>query len=133
MDIFTIIAICLIFYLGYVTGSYITYFKASRVFRQLAEALGIDLEKELIRIRNLNEKNRLPTISRTTYYLETEVHGDMIYLFDKEHNDFIAQAKSLEELAKLAKENKKIVDAVVVHGDKVFHLSDGKFEEKTTV
>ena len=128
MDILLLITICFVFYLGYLVGSSVTYYRLSRIFVKLAESLGVNLEEELNKIRIVHERAKV-----SVPYLETEVHGDMIYLFDKERNDFICQAKSIEELAKLAKEIKQINDAVVVHGDKVFMFSNGKPQEKSTV
>ena len=42
-----------------------------------------------------------PTVEDTMLLLETMVHNDVIYLYDQKTNDFICQAKTLEELAKL--------------------------------
>ena len=110
-----------------------TYYKLSRIFTQLATSLGVDLEQELLKLKRLKERKSNDTINFNCVELETEVHGDMIYLFDKERNDFIAQAKSIDELAKLTKEIKKIDDAIVIHGDKVFRFINGKSEEKNNV
>lgn len=133
MDIFLILFICLVFYIGYIVGCHMTYYKLSRIFTQLATSLGVDLEQELLKLKKLKERKSNNTINYNCVELETEVHGDMIYLFDKERNDFIAQAKSIDELAKLTKEIKKIDDAIVIHGDKVFRFINGKSEEKNNV
>lgn len=133
MDILLILFICLVFYFGYVVGSSVTYYRLSRIFLELAESLGVNLQNELTKIKNIRERDKAYVARLHLYQLETEVHGDMIYLYDKERNDFICQANSIEELAKLAKEIKQIDDAVVVHGDKVFMFSDGKSQEKSTV
>lgn len=132
MDLLDFLFICFIFYLGYITGSSVTYFKIHRMFRKFAESLGIDIDQELAKIKNKQERNSTGTVKYIVHALETEVHGDTIYLFDKEKNDFICQAKSIEECAQLAKEFKKINDAVVIHGDKVFVFNDGKIIEKST-
>jgi len=129
MDLINILFICLIFYLGYNFGCTVTYFRVSRIIKKLTESLNIDLEHELSKLQNIQQRNSEIQVDQT-YTLETEVHGDIIYLFDKNRNDFICQAKSIEECARLAKEFKKINDAIVKHGDKLFVFNDGKSTEK---
>ena len=123
MDALIIIAI--VFYLGYIVGEAVAMYRLHRVMRNLAEAMGIDVDKELEKINKETAGIKVVKLAN----LETETHGDMIYLFDKEHNDFICQAKSVDELAKLAKEIKNIDKALVHHNDKKFIFVDGKSEE----
>ena len=92
--------------------------------KEVAEEQGLDLEKEL-GIVKANEENKVDKV----YKLKVEQHGDMLYLFDKESDDFICQASSVQELAKLASEYKKINLAAVMHGDKVFAFKDGTSTE----
>lgn len=132
MDIFYILVIGFVFYLGYAFGCTVTYFRVSRTIKQLADSLGLDIEHELNKLRNVKTRNLNKNFTYHSNLLETEVHGDMIYLFDKERNDFICQAKSIDELAILAKDIKKINEAVVKHGDKTFVFNDGKSSEKIT-
>ena len=114
MDALIIIAI--VFYLGYIVGEAVAMYRLHRVMRNLAESMGINVEQELAKMKeDISDVKVVKLIN-----LETETHGDMIYLFDKEHNDFICQAKSVEELAQLAKEVKKIDKALVHHNDKKF-------------
>ena len=125
MDALIIIAI--VFYLGYIVGEAVAMYRLHRVMRNLAESMGINVEQELAKMKeDIFDVKVVKLIN-----LETETHGDMIYLFDKEHNDFICQAKSVEELAQLAKEVKKIDKALVYHNDKKFIFVDGKSEEFT--
>ena len=93
MDALIIIAI--VFYLGYIVGEAVAMYRLHRVMRNLAEAMGIDVDKELEKINKETAGIKVVKLAN----LETETHGDMIYLFDKEHNDFICQAKSVDELA----------------------------------
>lgn len=132
MDIFYILVICFVFYLGYAFGCTVTYFRVSRVIKQLADSLGIDVEHEINKLKNMQNRSINQNLKYHANLLETEVHNDMIYLFDRENNDFICQAKSIDELAKLAKEFKKIDEAIVRHGDKTFVFNDGKSTEKIT-
>lgn len=127
--ILTIGAIIAVFYFGFVVGEAFTAYRLRRALRIVAETLNMDFDEELQKIKNENGQSL--QVSKL-YQLETETHGDMIYLFDKERKDFICQAKTLEELAKLAKEHRKILGAVVTHGDKTLVFSDGKYQEYET-
>ena len=83
MDALIIIAI--VFYLGYIVGEAVAMYRLHRVMRKVAESMGIDVEQELEKM-----KEEIPNVKVIKLMnLETETHGDMIYLFDKEHNDFI--------------------------------------------
>lgn len=129
MDLLVFFSFCLIFYVGYLTGEAFTFFKIRQVLKQLGDAIGVDLIKELNKLheeyKSVEEKVQLVKFHK----LKTEKHGDMIYLFDHERDDFICQGRTIEELAKLAKENKQIVGAIVSHDDKVFVFTDGKSQE----
>lgn len=124
-NFFLVFVIAIAFYLGYIIGEAITLLKFRTHLRNLAEAMGIDVEKE---IRIIEERVNDTKVVKVVN-LETETHGEMIYLFNKEQNDFICQGKSIDELAKLAKEFKNINKAVVHHNDKKFIFVDGKSEE----
>ena len=58
-----------------------------------------------------------------------EKHGDILYLFDNDSDEFICQGSSVQELAKLAKELKNVSVAAVKHGDKIFAFKDGESVE----
>ena len=124
-SIYSLIFIGIIFYMGYITGQAVTILRFRSIMRRIAESMGIDVERE---IRIAEAESKEVSVLKVDK-LETETHGDMIYLFDKERNDFICQAKTLDELAKLAKDIKKINKAVVQHNDKTFIFDDGKSEE----
>lgn len=133
MELFVILGICFVFYLGYLTGEAVTFFKVRGVFKQLGDAIGVDIIKELTKLNEKYKQGKFETVTVAKLHkLKTEVHGDMIYLFDTEHDDFICQAKTIEELAKLAKDNKQIIGAVVTHNEKIFMFNDGKSEEYTS-
>lgn len=63
--------------------------------------------------------------------LEVEEVGDVLYLYDRETKDFVCQAKSIDELAKLSKDYKNIAMAAVIHKDKVFMFVNGNSKEYT--
>lgn len=122
---YSLLLLAIVFYFGYIVGEAVAMYRLHRVMRNLAESMGIDVDKELERIQKEVAEVKVVQIAN----LKTETHGDMIYLFDKEHDDFICQAKSVDELAKLAKEIKNIDKALVHHNDKKFIFVDGKSEE----
>ena len=111
--------------LGYMLGKIHAYFKIARILRDMAEAVGIDIDKELNKKQTVNPEQKI------VYKLKVEAHGDMLYLFNKDTDDFICQGSSVQELAKLAKEYKNIGLAAVMYGDRVFKFTDGNSTEFT--
>lgn len=127
MDIILIDAfsyVC-VFYFGYILAQAITAYRIRKVLQKLARDQGIDLDNELEKIVEQQENVKVLKVLN----LETEIHGDMIYLWDNENNNFICQAKSIEELARLAKEHRNVIGAIVKHGNKVFFFHDGNIKE----
>jgi len=110
-------------FLGFTLGQAYMTFKVARLLKKVAEEEGIDLDKEIQIVKNKNEQ------VHQIYNLEVERINDMLYLFDKNNRDFVCQGKSVEELAKLAKEYKNIIVATVIHDDKVFMFVNGASKE----
>jgi hypothetical protein len=102
----TLLDIILILALGWVMGEFYTVYK---------------LRKNLRSILIIEEETK-PSV----YKLETELVDDIILLYDRETNDFICQGKSLEQLAQLSREYKKIEYASVKHGDYFVAFIEGK-------
>ena len=69
-------------------------------------------------------------IKSNVYKLETRLVDDIILLYDRESNDFICQGNSLEQLAQLSKEYKKIEYASVKHGDYFVAFIEGKVNKE---
>ncbi len=115
-----------IFAAGFVAGKLHTYFHVAKLLRDVAEHAGIDIERE---IKKLDGEEVPP--EKLVYKLMVEEHGELLYLFDKETDEFICQGSSVQELAKLALERKKINLAAVLHGEKVFKFKDGESTEVT--
>lgn len=116
----------LIVLLGYTIGKVHAYFQIAQILRDMAETVGIDIEKELQK-----KKQTVESDNNIVHRLKVEAHGDMLYLFEKETDTFICQGSSVQELAKLAKEYKNIGLAAVMYGDKVFKFKDGTSQEFT--
>ncbi len=69
-------------------------------------------------------------IKSNVYKLETRLVDDIILLYDCETNDFICQGNSLEQLAQLSREYKKIEYASVKHGDYFVAFIEGKVNKE---
>ena len=106
----TLLDIILILALGWVMGEFYTMYK---------------LRKNIRSYIIIQEETR-PTV----FKLETELIDDIIFLYDRDTNDFICQGNSLEQLAQLSREYKKIEYATVKHGDYFVAFIEGKVTEK---
>jgi uncharacterized protein YxeA len=106
----TLLDIILILALGWVMGEFYTMYK---------------LRKNIRSYLIIQEETK-PTV----FKLETEEVDNTILLYDRETNDFICQGNSLEQLAQLSREYKKIEYATVKHGDYFVAFIEGKVTEK---
>jgi hypothetical protein len=107
----TLLDIILILALGWVMGEFFTVYK---------------LRKNLRSIIIIEEEVKRPNV----YKLETELVDDIILLYDRETHDFICQGNSLEQLAQLSRQYKKIEYASVKHGEYFVAFIEGKVTEK---
>ena len=106
----TLLDIILILALGWVMGEFYTMYKLRRNIRSYL----------------IIQEETKPTV----FKLETEEVDNTILLYDRETNDFICQGNSLEQLAQLSREYKKIEYATVKHGDYFVAFIEGKVTEK---
>jgi hypothetical protein len=106
----TLLDIILILALGWVMGEFYTMYK---------------LRKNLRTYLIIEEQTR-PTV----FKLETELVDNTILLYDRDTNDFICQGNSLEQLAQLSREYKKIEYATVKHGDYFVAFIEGRVTDK---
>lgn len=120
-----LLLLLLVIVIAFQAGKHWGYYKIVSLMKQVAEEQGIDLEKELGIVKEQEEDNNKPAV----YKLEVETHGNVLYLFDKETDQFICQGSSVQELATLAKEYKNVLYAAVKYDDKVFAFKDGKSTE----
>ena len=105
----TLLDIILILALGWVMGEFYTMYKLHK-----------NIQSMIIK----------KPIKSNVYKLETELVDDIILLYDCETNDFICQGNSLEQLAKLSKEYKKIEYASVKHGEYFVAFIEGKVDKE---
>lgn len=113
--------ILLLLVVAFQAGKHYGYYKIVKLMKEVAEEQGLDLEKELGLVKEREEQNQ----SDKVHKLQVEQHGDLLYLFDKESDNFICQGASVQELCDLAKKHKNVNLAAVLHGDKVFAFKDG--------
>lgn len=106
----TLLDIILLLALGWVMGEFYTIYKLRRNLRSIL----------------IIEEDTKPSV----YKLETEEVDNTILLYDRETKDFICQGNSLEQLAQLSREYKKIEYATVKHGDYFVAFIEGKVTEK---
>lgn len=106
-------------WIGYVIGQIHTSYKFFKHVKGLAKEQGIQLQTE--------------TPHKHIHLLKIEKHNDTLYLFHQYSQDFVCQAKSLEDLAKFAKEYKNICFASVVYDDKIVSFIDGQFKNEWTI
>lgn len=111
-----LIIIAFIFWLGYNAGQMVLSWQLRDVIRREAREKGINVDDNF----NIIESKEKPKVSK----LWVEKVHDIMYLYDIE-NEFICQASTLEELAKLALKYKNIKYASVMNGDDIFAFVDG--------
>ena len=117
-----IIILGFVFYVGYNIGQVVASW-------QLRDLIIKDAKRQGIIDDNLNFiEKKGPSVHK----LVGEKTNNMLYLYDHEENSFVCQAKTIEELAKLAKQYKNIQYAAVmdVEGDSIYTFVDGKVEIK---
>ena len=85
----------------------------------------------MIRIQNavLNHMMKEQAPATEVFKLKVENFESMLYLYDDENN-FICQANTVDELAKLSQQYNKINYAAVMHNDKIFTFVNGVASEK---
>ena len=117
-----ILILTLIIVVAFQAGKHYGYYKIVKLMKEVAEEQGIDLEKELGIVKAQEEAKDSP---EKVHKLLVEQHGDLLYLFDKESDNFICQGSSVQELCDLAKKHKNVNLAAVMHGEKIFAFKDG--------
>lgn len=102
--------------IGWILGSNYAYFKMQRVLRKIVnEDLDVDL-------KSYSNKHEVPI-------LVTERHENMLYLWNKETNDFMCQGIDLKELQEKLSKHKNIHMACVQHDDKYFWFINGEIKD----
>ena len=121
MDFFDII---FIFALGYFIGKAHAYYSLAKTIRDIAKENGIDIEKDW-----LNKDEGTTIIKDNIHLLWVDKVDDVLYLYERDTNDFVCQGSDIEDLATRAKEYKNILLASVMHGEQVFMFVNGASKE----
>lgn len=118
---FELIILAFVFFIGYQIGQIVQAWQLRDLVISEAKRKGI-IDDELNII-----KDNTPSVHK----LVVEKTNDVLYLYNREqNNEFICQADSIEELAKLAKQYKNIKYAAVLDDTHVYTFVDGKVEVK---
>jgi len=120
----------LVLVFGFFIGRIYTYWTVYQALKELADAEGLVLSEELEKIKNKHLDDEEPKVKVIKVAaLQIEAHGDLLYLFERETDKFICQGSTIEELAKLAKDNKNISTASVLYGERIFMFINGISKE----
>ena len=103
--------------IGYLVGEFYCLYRMRHIIMNAAAKEGIYLDEE--------HKAKVIEVHK----LRTQTIDDILYLYTDEE-DFICQAKTLEELATLSQQYKNIKYAAVIHDDKVFTFINGVVTKK---
>jgi hypothetical protein len=114
------------FSVGWYLGKQWAYTTMTMLMHRVAKMHKIDLDKTFDKIQNDLDEEDVKEPSIQVYTLCIETHDDVMYLYDG--SDFICQGKTLDELAKFAKEYKNIDYAAVLFGDKIIKFHKGTHE-----
>lgn len=101
--------------ISYHVGAAVLSYQLRFLIHKEARRLGLDKSDD---INILEEAD--PEISQ----LIVEKTNDTLYLYDRNHS-FICQGKTIDELAKLAKQYKNIKYAAVLHDEYTYGFVDG--------
>ena len=115
-----LIILAFVFYLGYNLGQIVLSWHLRDIIVREARKDGIRVDSDY----NIIESDE--DVKPNVFQLFVESVNDILYLYDRDQNVFICQAKSMEELAELSLKNNNIKYAAVLHGEQVIAFTNGK-------
>lgn len=118
-----LIIIAFVFYVGYNIGQIVLSWQLRDLIVREARKEGIKVDGEYNIIEDDDDK---PNV----FQLFVEKSNDILYLYERDKNNFICQAKTMEELATLSLKYKNIKYAAVLHGDDVVAFVNGEVKLK---
>lgn len=95
-------------------------YETRKFVRRMAKENDIDID-QILRAHTEKDKDIVP--------IQTETIDDTILLYNAETNEFLGQAKTLDEAAFVFNQRIKNADAEVVHNDNKFFFVDGKLSK----
>jgi hypothetical protein len=115
-----IIILGFVFWIGYEVGSGVTAYHLRHLIFKEANRLGLLKEVEF---------EDTPIVEQ----LYVEKTNDTLYLYNREDKTFVCQAKSLDELATLAKKYNNVKYAAVMIGEEIYAFVDGKVKSEKEI
>lgn len=117
---FEILILAGFMYFAFNMGRAYQLFDMRRTIRRIATENNVNLDDLLNAATNeeLEQKNIV--------LIKTEVVDDTILLYNITTNEFLGQAKTIEEAAKVFNERKKNATGAVMHNNDEFFFVDGK-------
>jgi hypothetical protein len=112
----------LIFVVGMIVGGFIGHLVTVWILKDVIQFYA---EKHKTELGLDDELAQKPTASKKIHKLKIEAHGDQLYCFEVDTDNFVCQATTIEEIAKLSRERKQINTAAVIYNDTVFAFVDG--------
>jgi len=120
---FEFLILVIVAVIGYHIGAAVISYQLRYLIHKEARRLGLDKSDDI----NVFEEAD-PKVSQ----LIIEKTNDTLYLYDINHS-FICQGKTIDELAKLAKQYKNIKYAAVFHNEDTYGFVDGSVETYTEI
>lgn len=111
------IIVCFSFWLGYQLGLFIMSYRLRDLIYQEAKRRGLTKGSD----NDLFEEPETLTV----FQLVVEKANNILYLYERDTNNFICQGATLEELATLAQKHKNIKYAAVMQDETVWAFVDG--------
>lgn len=115
-----IIIFVFVFWIGYQVGMSVTAYRLRHLIYKEAKRVGLVKEIEL---------EDTPVVEQ----LYIEKTNDTLYLYNREDKTFLCQAKSLDDLAILAKKYNNIKYAAVMIGEEIYAFVDGKVKAEKEI
>jgi hypothetical protein len=115
-----LIILAFVFYVGYNIGQMVLSWHLRDIIVREARKEGIRVDGDYNIIESTEDDK--PNV----FQLFVESVNDILYLYDRNNNVFICQAKSMDELAELSLKNNNIKYAAVLHGEHVVAFVNGK-------
>ena len=115
-----LIILAFVFYVGYNLGQIVLSWHLRDIIVRDVRKDGIRVDSDYNIIES--DEDGKPNV----FQLFVESVNDILYLYDRDKNVFICQAKTMEELAELSLKNNNIKYAAVLHGEQVVAFINGK-------
>lgn len=119
-----LILITISFIVGFIVGKIQSFFHIRKLIYDFCRDQGIDIDKEL---KKVEEKEKF-NISKP-HEFSIEKYGDMLYLFDNNHNKFLCQGSDLQDLINHVNNLKYIDEATIIFNDQLLFFKNGKLTE----